>query len=178
MSHTANCSHQIRRRTRRILAGQSRQLPRAYPIPETSYRQWRLILRYLDGRFRASSLLRYLAFDIRHSRTHSLSLSLSICGGSDLSHLAARSASLGSLKGRTMRKPTFRASVKYQMLCGTCGSCCFQSSDEPTRAALRQRTGLSSHEPPRTTRGYSLSGIASGSLNGSFDSTPAILILA
>ncbi len=42
----------------------------------------------------------------------------SFCGGSLLSHLAAFSAASGSVSGRTMRKPTPRASVKYQMLCG------------------------------------------------------------
>ena len=57
--------------------------------------------------------------------------------------------------GRTTRKPTNSASVKYQMLCGICGSCCFQSLFEPRRAALRSCSGSSSHEPPRTACGYS-----------------------
>src|SRR4051794_790840 len=47
-----------------------------------------------------------------------LARSLSICGGSDLPHLATFSASEGSLSGRTIRKPKNKASVKYQMLCG------------------------------------------------------------
>src|SRR5262249_22515 len=46
-------------------------------------------------------------------------LSLSTSTGSDLSRLAAFSTSLGSVSGRTMRKPRKSASVKYQMLCGT-----------------------------------------------------------
>src|SRR5262245_19911841 len=90
-------------------------------------------------------------------------LFLSTCGGSDLSHLATLSASDGSVSGRTTRKPRNSASVKYQMLCGTCGSCCFQSIDDDTRAADRVRRSPSSQEPPRTTRLYSVNGIASGS---------------
>ena len=44
--------------------------------------------------------------------------------------------------GRTTRKPTNFASVRYQMLCGICGSCIFQSFVEPRRAALRQHRRL------------------------------------
>src|SRR5262245_41285049 len=60
------------------------------------------------------------------------------CGGSDLSHLAAFSTSVGSIRGRIIRNPTCMASVKCQMLCGSQGSCCFQARVEPTRAALRR----------------------------------------
>src|SRR5690606_61917 len=65
------------------------------------------------------------------------------------------SASLGSTRGRTTRKPSQVASVWYQMDLGICGSCTFQSGSEPTRRAERQSLASSSHPPPRATTGYS-----------------------
>src|SRR5262245_11717830 len=64
----------------------------------------------------------------------------------------------------TTRKPTNVASVCHQRLFGFCGSRRLHASSEPRRAALRSRGGSSSHEPPRTTCGYSAD---PGSLNGS-----------
>src|ERR1044072_8742846 len=60
----------------------------------------------------------------------------------------------GTLSGRTTRKPRNCASVWYQMLLGSCGSCCFHDLAEALRAALRRSSGVSSQEPPGTACGY------------------------
>ncbi|GIS58867.1 MAG: hypothetical protein CM1200mP2_10920 [Planctomycetaceae bacterium] len=44
-----------------------------------------------------------------------------------------RTFSGGTFNGRMMRNPTNSASVWYQMLCGSCGSCIFHSSLEKIR---------------------------------------------
>src|SRR5438045_3106419 len=59
----------------------------------------------------------------------------------------------GTLRGRTMRKPTHCASEKYQTLLGNWGSCAFHERSEPRRAALRHIPASSSQEPPRTECG-------------------------
>src|SRR6185503_18083703 len=59
----------------------------------------------------------------------------------------------GTLSGRTTRNPRNCASVRYQMLLGSCGSCCFQLLSEDFLAALRSFSVESSHDPPRATCG-------------------------
>ena len=47
------------------------------------------------------------------------------------------SSALGTFAGRTSRKPSHCASVWYQILFGSCGSCCFQAASEGARAAAQ-----------------------------------------
>ena len=74
-----------------------------------------------------------------------------------------------SIRGRTIRKPTKVASVCHQMLWGRWGSWTLHSGFDALRAALRSRSGSSSHEPPRATYGYSL---ASGERPGRAPACP------
>src|SRR6266566_3687634 len=80
----------------------------------------------------------------------------------------ANSSAVGTWSGRTMRKPTILASVRYQMLLGNCGSCIFQLRSEPSRAPLRKAGGSSSQEPPRTECGYGLVALFQGSVTTPF----------
>ena len=47
------------------------------------------------------------------------------------------------------RNPSHCASVSYQMLLGSCGSCCFQEGSEATRAAQRSMSAASFQETTR-----------------------------
>ena len=63
------------------------------------------------------------------------------------------SSGVGDFSGRTMRKPRNCASVRYQMLLGSCGSCCFHDLSEARRAELRRRSTESSQERIERLRG-------------------------
>src|ERR1044071_2979501 len=59
----------------------------------------------------------------------------------------------GTWSGRTRRKPRNCASVWYQMLLGSCGSCAFHPFSEARRAALRSSSASWLQAPPRPTCG-------------------------
>src|SRR5438046_2242169 len=48
-------------------------------------------------------------------------------------------------------KPITPMRVSHRMLCGSCGSHCIQLGADTRRAAVRHRSALSAHDPPRTT---------------------------
>ena len=68
----------------------------------------------------------------------------------------------GTLRGRTILNPRNRALVWNHRLFGNCGSMFFQTSFDPCRQALRRRSSSSSQDPPRTTRGYCVTGLLKG----------------
>src|SRR4051794_17539247 len=83
-----------------------------------------------------------------------------------LFHAAFISSAVGTLTGRISRNPSHCASVMYQILLGSCGSCCFQLASEATRAVQRTAEAGSFQEPPRTECGYGAVAFAQGLVAG------------
>src|SRR5687767_8876098 len=76
------------------------------------------------------------------------------------------SSALGTLVGRTRRKPSHSASVMYQMLVGSCGSRSFHTTSDFTRVVQVSFAAGSFHEPPRTAIGYEAVGFTHGLVAG------------